>query len=132
MSFNDPVADFLTRIRNALLRKHETVSIPASKLKASLAQVLKQEGFIEDFQMVKDDRGHDAISITLKYVKGASVIRGLKRISSPGLRQYAGYRDVKPVMAGQGVSILSTSKGVMTELKCQEEKAGGELLCQVW
>jgi small subunit ribosomal protein S8 len=133
MSMTDPVADFLTHIRNALMRKHATVESPGSKLKTELARVLKQEGFIEDWSFFEDDRGHPRISVNLKYdKKGESVIRGLKRVSRPGLRRHQGYRELKPVLHGQGVAIVTTSKGVITDTACREGKVGGEVLCHVW
>jgi small subunit ribosomal protein S8 len=133
MSMTDPVADFLTHIRNAIMRKHATVESPASKLKAEIAKVLKREGFIEDFAQAKSNAGHPKLVVTLKYdAHGASVIRGLKRISTPGLRKHAGKDDLKPVLSGQGVAILSTSKGLMTDFECRDQKVGGEVICHVW
>jgi small subunit ribosomal protein S8 len=129
----DPVADFLTHIRNAIMRKHATVESPSSKLKEEIAKVLKREGFIEDFSQTKSERGHPRLVVTLKYdAQGASVIRGLKRISTPGLRRHAGFDKLKPVVSGQGVAILTTSKGVMTDFECRDQKVGGEVICQVW
>jgi small subunit ribosomal protein S8 len=133
MSMTDPVADFLTHLRNALMRKHALVESPASKLKAEIARVLKEEGFIEDWNVFEDGKGHPRITVSLKYDKhGDSVIRGLKRISRPGLRRHMGYSDLPPVLNGQGVAIISTSKGVLTDQGCRENKVGGEVLCQVW
>lgn len=133
MSMTDPVADFLTHIRNALMRKHASVESPGSKLKAEVARVLKQEGFIEDWNVFENDRGHARLSVNLKYDKnGDSVIRGLKRISRPGLRIHAGHQELTPVWRGQGIAIVTTSKGVTTDLFCRENKIGGEVLCHVW
>jgi len=133
MSMTDPVADFLTHLRNALMRKHATVESPSSKLKVEVARVLKEEGFIEDWSMSEDDRGHPRLSVNLKYDKnGDSVIRGLKRISRPGLRKHAGFQELTPVWRGQGIAILTTSKGVLTDLDCRENKVGGEVLCHIW
>lgn len=133
MSMTDPVADFLTHIRNALMRKHATVDSPSSKLKAEIARVLKEEGFIEDYLSYADERGRPRIEVTLKYDKhGDSVIRGLKRVSRPGLRHHAGYEKIAPVLSGQGIAIVTTSKGVLTDLACRENKVGGEVLCQIW
>ena len=133
MSMTDPVADFLTHIRNALMRKHATVDSPSSKLKVEIARVLKEEGFVEDYLTYDDERGHPRIEVTLKYDRhGDSVIRGLKRISTPGLRRHRGYSDLHPVLSGQGIAIVTTSKGVLTDLVCRERKVGGEVLCHVW
>jgi small subunit ribosomal protein S8 len=129
----DPVADFLTHIRNALMRKHATVDSPSSKLKVEIARVLKAEGFIEDFLTYDNERGHARIEVTLKYDKrGESVIRGLQRISKPGLRRHKGYDGLYPVVNGQGIAIVTTSRGVLTDLACREQKVGGEVLCHVW
>ena len=133
MSMTDPIADFLTHIRNALMRKHANVTSPASKVKREIARVLKEEGFIEDWEPAQDERGHPRLNIVLKYDrKGESVIRGLKRQSRPGLREHMGYEDLKPVFNGQGIAIITTSKGVLTDHACREQKVGGEVLCQVW
>ena len=133
MSMSDPVADFLTHIRNAIMRKHATVDSPSSKLKVEIARVLKDEGFIEDVLTYNDERGRPRIEVTLKYDKhGDSVIRGLKRISTPGLRRHMGYAELPPVLNGQGIAIVTTSKGVRTDLSCRESKVGGEVLCHVW
>ena len=133
MSMTDPIADFLTHIRNALMRKHATVDSPASKLKAEIARVLKDEGFVTDFMTYDNDRGHARIEVTLKHDKhGEPVIRGIQRVSRPGLRRHEGYQDLNSVLSGQGISIVTTSKGVLTDLACREQKVGGEVLCQVW
>jgi len=133
MSMTDPIADFLTHIRNALMRKHATVDSPSSKLKAEIARVMKEEGFISDFLTYEDERGRARIEVTLKYDKdGDSVIRGLQRVSRPGLRRHAGSDGLAPVFSGQGIAIVTTSKGVLTDFSCREQKVGGEVLCQVW
>ncbi|MDH4249286.1 MAG: 30S ribosomal protein S8 [Deltaproteobacteria bacterium] len=133
MPMTDPIADFLTHIRNAMMRKHAQVSSPGSRVKTEIARVLKQEGFIEDWSSAQDDRGHLRIVVDLKYdSRGDSVIRGLKRVSTPGLRRHQGYKDMMPVYNGQGIAILTTSQGMMTDLECREKKIGGELICQVW
>jgi small subunit ribosomal protein S8 len=133
MSMTDPIADFLTRIRNATMRKHAQVEIPASNVKIEIAKVLKQEGFIEDWLTFDSEQGLPRIVVNLKYDEGGeSVLRGIKRISRPGLRWQAGYRDLTPVLSGQGVAIVSTSKGVLADYQCREQKVGGEVLCQVW
>jgi len=133
MSMTDPIADFLTRIRNAVQRKHAELKCPGSLLKQELASVLKKEGFISDWQSGHTDDGKPLLSVELKYDReGASVIRGIRRISTPGLRRYAGYKHLSTVLSGQGISIISTSKGVKTDAECREQKLGGEVLCQVW
>ncbi len=133
MSMTDPIADFLTHIRNATMRRHPMVSIPASRLKEQVAEVLKQEGFIEDWSTLTDQRGRARIVINLKYDdEGGSVIRGLKRVSRPGLRQHAGYRQLKPVVGGQGIAVVTTSHGVLTDRECRNRQCGGEVLCHVW
>ncbi|HKI97129.1 MAG TPA: 30S ribosomal protein S8 [bacterium] len=133
MSMTDPIADFLTHIRNALMRKHASVDSPSSKLKVEIARVLKEEGFIEDYLTYDDDRGHPRIEVTLKYDKrGESVIRGLERVSRPGLRRHQGYGDLEPIWNGQGIAVVTTSKGVLTDLSCRDQKVGGEVLCHVW
>jgi small subunit ribosomal protein S8 len=129
----DPIADFLTHIRNAIMRKHPSVESPSSQLKESVANVLKKEGFIEDWHGVKSESGLPRIVVTLKYDgNGASVIRGLKRVSTPGLRRHAGYGELAPVLNGQGIAIVSTSKGVMSDYECRDQKVGGEVICHVW
>lgn len=133
MSMTDPIADFLTHIRNALLRKHETVDSPSSKLKVEIARVLKEEGFIADFLAYQNEQGLPRLEVTLKYDKrGESVIRGLQRVSRPGLRRHKGYGKLTPVLNGQGIAILTTSKGVLTDEACRERKLGGEVLCEIW
>ena len=133
MSMTDPVADLLTRIRNACQEKHDKVEVPASRLKANIVRVLKEEGFIKNFRLVRDDNGHVAIKIFLKYDdKGDSVIRGIKRVSKPGVRKYAGITSVPKVLGGVGISILSTSKGILANQKAVQNKVGGEILCEVW
>jgi len=133
MSMTDPIADFLTYIRNALMRKHATLDSPSNKLKVEIARVLKEEGFIADYMAYADERGRQRIEVTLKYDKrGDSVIRGLERISKPGLRRQKGYSSLHPIWNGQGIAILTTSHGVLTDASCRERKVGGEVLCQVW
>ena len=133
MSMSDPIADMLIRIRNAQLVGHTEVAMPASKLKASIAQVLKDEGYIEDFA-VQDKSGDAAkkeLRIALKYYAGRPVIERLERVSKPGLRVYKGRNDIPRVMNGLGVAILSTSRGVMTDRKARADGVGGEVLCIV-
>ena len=132
MHITDPVADMLTRIRNASTAKHETVDVPASNLKKSIAQILLDEGYIKAFQIVEDGT-QGIIRITLKYLAGkGSVISGLRRVSKPGLRVYAGAEDLPRVLKGLGIAIISTSKGVMTDKAARANHVGGEVLAFVW
>ena len=132
MQITDPVADMLTRIRNANSAKHETVDVPASNLKKAIAQILLDEGYIKAFELV-DNGNQGVIHITLKYLaKKAPVISGLKRVSKPGLRIYAGADELPKVLKGLGIAIVSTSKGVMTDKKARELHIGGEVLAFVW
>jgi small subunit ribosomal protein S8 len=130
MSMSDPISDMLTRIRNAQLVGHTEVSMPASKLKASIAQVLKDEGYIEDFAVREKDTKKE-LAIGLKYYAGRPVIERLERVSKPGLRVYKGRNDIPSVMNGLGVAILSTSRGVMTDRKARAYGLGCEVLCIV-
>jgi small subunit ribosomal protein S8 len=130
MSMSDPIADMLTRIRNAQATEKVTVSVPASKVKRAIAQVLKDEGYIEDFAM-RDGDGKPVIEIALKYYAGKPVIEKLERVSRPGLRIYKGRDDIPNVMNGLGVAIVSTSRGVMTDRRARETGVGGEVLCIV-
>ena len=127
----DPIADMLTRIRNANLRKHPTVSVPASKIKLDILRVLKEEGYISDFVKIEDEK-QGMISITLKYVNKTSVIKGLKRISKPGLKVYAKRNELPKVLNGLGVAIVSTSGGVMSDREARQKNLGGEVLAFVW
>ena len=132
MQITDPVADMLTRIRNANSAKHETVDVPASNLKKAIAQILLDEGYIKAYNLV-DNGNQGIIHITLKYqAKKQQVISGLKRVSKPGLRIYAGAGEIPYVLKGLGIAILSTSKGVMTDKKARELHIGGEVLAFVW
>ena len=134
MSMSDPISDMLTRIRNAQMVGHTEVSMPASRLKAAIAQVLKDEGYIEDFAL-RDKAGksgtHKELHIGLKYYAGRPVIERIERVSKPGLRVYKGSNDIPKVMNGLGVAILSTSRGVMTDRKARADGVGGEVLCIV-
>ncbi|KRL63165.1 ribosomal protein S8 [Lactobacillus psittaci DSM 15354] len=128
----DPIADFLTRIRNANMAKHDSVEIPASTMKKSLSEILKQEGFIRDYE-VTDDNKQGMIKIFLKYgPNGERVISGLKRISKPGLRNYVGAENLPKVLNGLGIAIVSTSAGVITDKEAREKNVGGEVLAYVW
>ena len=132
MQITDPVADMLTRIRNANSAKHETVDVPASNLKKAIAQILLDEGYIKSFQIVEDGT-QGIVRITLKYQAGKEkVISGLRRVSKPGLRVYAGADDLPRVLKGLGIAIISTSKGVMTDKAARAAHVGGEVLAFVW
>ena len=130
MSMSDPIADMLTRIRNAQLAEKLSVAMPSSRLKASIAQVLKDEGYIEDFK-VREEDGKSSLEIALKYYAGEPVIEKIERVSRPGLRIYKGRDDIPKIMNGLGIAIVSTSKGVMTDRKARATGVGGEVLCIV-
>ena len=132
MQMSDVIADMLTRIRNANDAKHPTVDIPASKMKESIAKILVAEGYVKSYQIVEDGK-QGVIRVTLKYMTGKQkVIRGIRRVSKPGLRVYAGYEDMPKVMNGLGVALVSTSKGIMTDKQARSQKIGGEVLAFVW
>lgn len=132
MSVSDPVADMLTKVRNAAMARHEKVDIPASKLKLEIVKILKTEGYIKNFKRVNQD-GSNCIRVFLKYDDAnKSVIHGLERVSKPGRRVYSGYKDLPRVYNGFGTLIVSTSAGVTTGKKACEKQVGGELLCKVW
>ena len=131
MQISDVIADMLTRIRNANDAKHETVDIPASNLKKSIAEILLDEGYIKNFQIVEDGK-QGIIRVALKYVGKQKVIHGLRRVSKPGLRIYSNCEDMPKVMNGLGIAIVSTSKGVMTDKKARQANVGGEVLAFVW
>ena len=132
MHITDPIADMLTRIRNANSAKHETVDIPASNMKKAIAQILVDEGYIAGYKVIEDDK-QGTIRVTLKYGEGKSqVITGLRRVSKPGLRIYSNVEDMPKVMKGLGIAIVSTSKGIMTDKKARENNVGGEILAFVW
>ncbi len=133
MQITDPIADMLTRIRNANNAKHDTVDVPASNMKKAIAQILLDEGYIKNFQTINDGT-QGVIRITLKYVQPGKdkVITGLRRVSKPGLRVYAGADELPRVLRGLGIAIVSTSKGVMTDKKAREAHVGGEVLAFVW
>lgn len=134
MSFNDPIADMLTRIRNASIQRHVTVSMPKSKLKLAIAELLKQEGYIKDYSVQPlDGKPFENIAITLKYTADRQpVITGLKRVSRPGLRIYSKHVDIPRVRGGLGLTILSTPKGVMSGHEARRQNVGGEVLAYVW
>ncbi len=132
MQITDPIADMLTRIRNAGTAKHETVDVPASKMKIAIAQILLDEGYIKSFQII-DDGTQGIIRITLKYLNNKEkAIQGLRRISKPGLRIYAGADELPQVLKGLGIAIISTSKGIMTDKQARKLHVGGEVLAFVW
>ena len=132
MAVSDPIADMLTRIRNGVKARFNSVDVPGSKLKTDIARILKDEGFIKNYKFLKDGK-QGIVRIYLKYGPGQSkVIYGLKRISKPSCRVYVKSGDIKPVYNGMGISILSTSKGLMTDKQAQQENVGGEILCNVW
>ena len=131
MQITDTIADLLTRIRNAISAKHESVDIPASKMKKAIVNILFEEGYIREFEVIEDNK-QGVIRITLKYSGKKSVISGLKRISKPGLRIYVGKDELPKVLGGLGISLISTSKGIMTDKKARKLGLGGEVLAYVW
>ena len=132
MQITDPIADMLTRIRNAGSARHETVDVPNSKMKKAIAEILLEEGYIKSFQLI-DDGPQGVIRITLKYLPGKEkAIQGLRRVSKPGLRVYAGADELPQVLRGLGIAIISTSKGIMTDKKARAQHVGGEVLAFVW
>lgn len=132
MVMTDPVADFLTRIRNGNMVYHDKIEAPASKMKRSIAEILKQEGFIKDYEYVEDDK-QGVIRVYLKYNAGKErVITGLRRISKPGLRVYVRKDAIPKVLGGLGIAVISTSQGIMTDKRARKEGLGGEVLCYVW
>ncbi len=132
MSVSDPIADMLTRIRNAILVRHDSVVVPSSRMKLAIAKILKEEGFIADYEVLKG-KPHRAIKLHLKYdEKNQPIISGLERVSKPGLRVYVGQKEIPRVYGGLGVAILSTAKGIVTGQQAWRRKIGGELLCYVW
>ena len=132
MTMTDPIADMLTRIRNANVVKHETVDVPASNIKKELARILLEEGFVRGYDVIEDGK-QGIIRIQLKYGQtGERVISGLKRISKPGMRVYAANQEIPKVLNGLGISIISTSKGILTDKQARKENVGGEVICYVW
>lgn len=128
----DPISDFLTRLRNASKAKLDECVIPHSKLKESVAAILKTEGYISDHSNGTDAQGHKTLLVKMKYVDGAGAITGITRVSTPGRRLYYSYSDIPRVLNGLGIGIVSTSKGLMKDADCRRSKAGGEMLCNVW
>jgi len=132
MHITDPIADMLTRIRNASSAKHDTVDVPASNMKKAIADILLEEGYIKNYQLINDG-GQGVLKVTLKYTgKKESAITGLRRVSKPGLRVYVGADELPQVLRGLGIAIVSTSKGVITDKKARDEHVGGEVLAFVW
>jgi small subunit ribosomal protein S8 len=131
VTVTDPIADMLTRIRNAIMVRHDSVVVPASKMKLGIAKILKDEGFISDFEIVKG-KPHREIKVQLRYIDNKPAISGLKRISKPGLRLYVQKREIPRVYGGLGIAILSTSQGLKTGQQAWRQGSGGELLCYVW
>ena len=131
MHLTDPIADILTRIRNGNIAKHSEVKIPFSKIKESMASILKNEGYIANYE-IKEEGTKKDIAVTLKYMDGETVIKGLKRISKPGRRVYTSVENLPKVLGGLGIAIVSTPKGVITDKECRKHNVGGEILCYVW
>lgn len=131
MQITDPIADMLTRIRNANTAKHETVDIPASNMKKAIAEILNNEGYIKGYQVIEDGK-QGIIRVTLKYSGKEKVISGIKRVSKPGLRMYAPAEELPRVLKGLGIAIISTSKGIMTDKEARKQHIGGEVLAFVW
>jgi small subunit ribosomal protein S8 len=129
--WSDPIADMLTRVRNAVRIKADKVDMPASKMKLEIAKIMKEEGFIRAYKILKHKK-QGILRINLKYIDDECLITNLKRVSKPGRRTYAGSREIPAVMGGVGISILTTSKGVMTDARARQESVGGEVICQVW
>ena len=132
MTISDPIADMLTRIRNAVMAKHDFVLMPASRMKLAIAKILKEEGFINDYEVLRD-KPHRSVKIYLKHTDGEQpVLSGLERVSRPGLRVYVQRKEIPRVYGGLGIAILSTSKGLMTGQRAWRQEIGGELLCYIW
>lgn len=131
MHLTDPIADMLTRIRNANIAKHSQVLVPFSKIKESIANILRNEGYIAEYE-IKEEGAHKNILITLKTVDGEQVIKGLKRISKPGRRVYSSVEQLPKVLGGLGIAIVTTPKGVLTDRECRKQSVGGEVLCYIW
>ncbi len=127
----DPIADMLTRIRNAALIKSEKVDVPASRIKLEVAKILKEEGFIRAYKILKDKR-QGILRLTLKYIDNENVISGLRRVSKPGRRVYVGSKEIPRVMGGVGIAILTTSQGIFSDRACRRENLGGEVMCYIW
>lgn len=132
MSMTDPIADLLTRIRNALVARHDRVDVPASKIKVSIVRILKEEGYIKNFKVIKDNK-QGILRVFLKYTDdNKPVIQGIRRVSKPSRRIYVGSGDVPPVLSGLGIGIITTSKGVLSDKEARRQNIGGEFVCSVW
>src|SRR5919206_1335336 len=133
MSMTDPIADMLTRLRNACVSKHRRVDMPVSKMKVEIARILKENNFIQDYRLVETEEGRQLLRVVLRYAAGGTpVIRELKRVSTPGLRKYVGVTEIPRVRNGLGMAILSTSSGVMSDRQARAKRTGGELIALVW
>ena len=132
MSMSDPIADMLTRIRNACGAKHRRVDMPLSKMKTEVARILKENNYIQDYSTLETDEGRQLLRVRLKYAGGQSVIRQLQRVSTPGLRKYVGAAEIPRVRNGLGMAILSTSQGLMSDRQARQARTGGELLALIW
>ncbi len=132
MSMSDPIADMLTRIRNACGAKHRRVDMPLSKMKAEVARILKENNYIQDYSTLETEEGRQVLRVRLKYAGGQSVIRQLQRVSTPGLRKYVGVGEIPRVRNGLGLAILSTNKGLMSDREARQSRTGGELVAVVW
>ncbi|MBL8008074.1 MAG: 30S ribosomal protein S8 [Ignavibacteria bacterium] len=132
MSMSDPIADYLTRVRNALKAGKKTVDMPYSKFKEAISEIMKKSSFIEDYKIVDTEKKFKMLSVKLKYSDGESVILGLKRISRPGIRRYVKNEDIPRVRNGLGIAIVSTSKGLLTDKEARNLKVGGEIVCEIW
>ena len=131
MPVTDPIADFLTRIRNSVKARKRFVDIPSSKMKIALAEILKETNFVRDYNVIEDNK-QNILRVHLKYVNGVSSISGMKKISTPGLRQYCDKDTIPRVLNGLGLAVISTSKGLMSDKKAKEENIGGEVICHIW
>ena len=131
MNITDPIADYLTRLRNAIQAKHKRVDIPASNIKRELSKILADQKFISGYSEIKDNK-QGILRVNLRYTDGISAIRGLKRVSTPGLRVYKPSKELPRVLNGLGIAVVSTSQGIMTEKKAREQNVGGEILCEIW
>ncbi len=133
MAMTDPIADLLTRVRNATRERHEAVTVPASRIKANIVRVLKEEGYVRNFRLMRNEEGHPVIRISLKYGdKGESAIQGIRRVSRPGLRIYSGHEDISRPLSGLGIAVVSTPAGVISGATARSRRLGGEVLCEVW
>jgi small subunit ribosomal protein S8 len=131
MPVNDPIADFLTRVRNAVRARKKYVDIPSSNMKVELSKILKENKFIKDFSIAEDNK-QNILRVYLQYLNGEPSITGMRRVSTPGLRKYSGKDDVPRVLGGLGVSIISTSKGLLTDRQAKQQSVGGEIVCYIW